>query len=158
MSEDKPLIRGLDKFPSTTRIRGLEKFGPKGAPEGVGDAALSETVEIRGLDKFSGASEAERHRLIPEGYDMSQEVAERVQSRAVNPDLKPFEDPEGVIIPGLLLTSGHDPDHRRLVTNVYTTPRGVRMVAVHIEGEPGLRNVTIEDLRRRIAEGQLKLD
>lgn len=96
-------------------------------------------------------------KLIPEDYDMPDNVREVVESRETAAGSSPLEDPSGIIAPGPILTSPADPDHRRLVTNMYTTPRGKGIVAVHIEGETGLRNLTLEDLHGRINDGRVQL-
>lgn len=125
---EKPKIRGLEKFSKPT---------------------------LRGLGKFPVATaEKETPKLIPEGYDMPPDVLRSIEQRTTNPELEPFTDSEGVLHPGLVLDS-LGADKKRLITNMYRTPRGVNMIAVHIEGEPGLRNLTLEDVRQRIKEGRL---
>ena len=124
-------------------------------PKGAGSVALTGTTRLPGLEE-STKLEAEEPKLIPKDYDMSPDVMKRLEERMRNPDLAPFEDPDGVIVPGLLLTSPHDPEHRRLIAHMYRTPQGQRIVVAHIEGEPALRNTGLEDLRQKIAEGRLK--
>jgi hypothetical protein len=93
---------------------------------------------------------------IPGDYDMSPEVADKIIKRRDNPDYVSFADPEGIITPGLLLISSVDPDHRRLVTNMYEANGGrSRNVSVHIEGADTLNNVSLESLHEKLADGRL---
>ena len=116
----------------------------------------SDMAEAAASSEHAAAGK-EEPRLIPEGYEIPPEIVERVKRRMENPELTPFEDPEGIITPGLVLTSPRDPDHRRLVTNMYITPKGAKMVSVHIEGSGHYTNLLPEDLRRKIADGELSL-
>lgn len=136
------------------KIRGLEKFKAKAAA-GAGEIALS-TVEIRGLEKFGAKSE--KSGIIPDEYDISPELVARVEALRADPSLKPFEDPRGELAPGTLLTSRNDPEHRRLITNMYLGKNGQPFVRVHIEGSPaGLHNKPLDEIRAKIAEGSLRL-
>jgi hypothetical protein len=100
-------------------------------------------------------SEGVEARLVPEDYDLPDSVAEQIRKKTEAEDLTLLEDPNGVIMPGRLFISAHDPSHRRLITNVYATPRGSTIATVHIEGEPMLRTHSMADIQRRIDEGAL---
>lgn len=173
LESPEPVIRGLEKFSgaSTSRLRMSEDLRPaseetvpsrlrlsedlRHVADHVGASVVAKTAIIRGLDKFDGKVIEEEPGLIPKGYDFPPELAEQLARRTGNPDLQPFEDPEGIISPGLILVSPHDPDHRRLIAHMYTTPRGNRIVVAHIEGEKALRNTSLEAMREKIAEGRL---
>lgn len=147
MSEEKPTIRGLEKFP---------KKGDD-ATDSLGGSAVSETVEIRGLEKFRRTEDKDSPQLIPGGYDMAPEVGEKVKFYEDSPDFTTFEDPKGILAPGVVLDSPHDPKHRRLITNLVRNFRGHEMVMIHIEGGKQLFKYNPESIYEKIADGDLLL-
>ncbi len=151
-------------------LRGLEKFARppeevRETAEDVGEVAVESDVTVkpsealRGLDKFPSSSTGETEtKLIPEGYDMPPEVVEKTKIYKDEVDYEPYEDPEGLITPGLVLISPRDPEHRRLIVNtVRSKSRGKEMTVVHIEGGTVLHKYPMEDIRQKIAEGSLVL-
>ena len=100
---------------------------------------------------------AEATSPIPEDYDLPKSAQEAIRNREISPNHTPFSDPEGVLFPGLILTNPTVATHRRMVTNVFSNRRGLPTVAVHIEGQDGVRNMPLHEVRTRIAEGGLQL-
>lgn len=138
--------------PGVSRLRG-SILRRAAAPEPV-----VSRVKYRGTHPGAETShESASAELIPEDYDMPEIAVEQVMRRRGNPSLTPFDDSEGLIAPGMLLNSLADPTKRRLVTHMYIAPRGNRIVAMHIEGEPGIRNTSLERLHTALAEGALRL-
>jgi hypothetical protein len=118
----------------------------------VGPLAVS---SLRGSLATRSEKEKAKPSLAPDDYNLPELVAEKIDEIASNESLTPFEDPEGVIVPGRLFSSSTDPSRRRLITNVYSTPNGNVVAKVHIEGAGGLRNLSINDLQERINNGLL---
>ncbi len=119
---------------------------------------MSETPKpiIRGLDKFGGGKiEEATPSLFPEGYKVDPLIVEKIASINTDKALVPFEDPKGVLGPGVVLSSPRDPDHRRVITNMYKTPRGSVLVRIHIEGQEGLNSLGLDDVWQKIREGRL---
>jgi hypothetical protein len=166
-------LRGLDKFSKPAedgnpngKLRGLEKFtrSPEEIKETAGDIggiAIEPATEdprgvLRGTEKFpSTPAIEEKPSLVPEGYDMPKSALDRIEIKAKDSELKPFTDPEGLIVPGMVLSKPPNPE-RRLIVNLYEFAKtGTKIVVFHIEGRANLENTTPEEVKRKIAEGIL---
>ncbi|MGH7157239.1 MAG: hypothetical protein ACREGG_03980 [Candidatus Saccharimonadales bacterium] len=146
-------IEGTPSEDPSGRLRGLEKFKRSETTHDIGSTATLGV--LRGLEKF-GKPEDTEGSLVPEDYDLPSLAQEQIKRMAESPELRPIDDPEGVLRPGLLMTSVRDPDHRRLLVDTYRG-KNVELAAIHIEGEPAVRKIPIDELRRKIADGELVL-
>jgi hypothetical protein len=139
----------MSEKPTSSNLRGSLL---KRAAEDVGPLAVS---QLRGtLIQIQSKEEIEAS-LVPEDYDLPEQVAGVVARKTANKDLIPFDDPNGIIIPGRVFNSAHDPKRRRLVTNVYTPPGGGALATIHIEGEPLVRTLSFSDIQGRVDTGAL---